>query len=1103
MKTFRVALLLCLAFCLQSYAQDPPKPELPYKRYNIASARFGREDLQGFIQQAYRFPALVDESVKGQERIARLLQDRLIQWLENYGTRTKDPIATHLIGLPGVGKGSMVDVLEKLGIEVIRIDAQRFANENSTNEMRSLLYELMNISDHNAPVVVLFDELDKVPEIVRTPNGIVEKSNPLIGLFNAILNDGVFESNGIKVNLSNAFVMSAMNFSPEEIETFSKNALGEQKSFYEFTIEDFAKFDKWLRSSPNAQAMVLGRLFRSNTVSRIVPNTAIVKPLESADYRAIAKLAVDDSILRGTTGAAAEKRLAVTYSDSYLDFLAKHAVYAPSGARDTKFKTNALTEQLISMGTRATVPGDQSLGQPRQIHIDVDPKTSQAVITVTPRIRRGSETVDGNPFKLTVEFDPSDRIFIRPDSLSGELPNFPPPADPRDKPVRKSDIVASRFPKVVGNPVGMAARIDKLIVGQEEYTAFMEKELMAFLGKPGPVRKNPPFVVFAGFPGIGKSQIVELAAKEANLPVVKVNLQQFSSDEGAASDSLMTYLQEQISTAQTKRPDKKFMLQLEEMDKVFEIDPTKGELKSRPVMTIIKSLLNDGVVEAAVKDYGTVKVDIRGAYTAVTMNFAVDRFGFEADPRLTSIEDVISAWRRLSTRPSDLKSVLGSMFLPETVNRILSKVKIMRPLEATHYELVIRNQVEVAIRERLVDPATERNIGAIEVKLTPEYRRYLFDESVIPSEGARYAAESSRALINDDLEEAIRSIPKSSKMAGAPIVITLDYSAAKTSVRISAILKDAPQGTARDLLSVRKVTLKFPPLAANGLLPENRLITAVHEFGHFYSAVRTGKRFEYATVVPPKVGVGGYVKFRPSPAGAENILTDIYATLASRAMERIFFSKNPREATSVMEITEGASGDIKQATQALWDFLHEYGMDPWGGVIERRGVEGMSRYAHFADVPADEVQKLALVMQDMENFLVDDFLKANSMEWYKEKIVAFARKGGLLESEAYELLGYPFPGENSHPLGSQTRLREVFAGDIEALPASVKKAMAFEQGINKTTAEQNLDVAVKFFQRTLKERLHAGVVTPVVRTTKAFTPKDCEAGFKGIASKLK
>ena len=89
--------------------------------------------------------------------------------------------------------------------------------------MNTLGLTLQGISNQSKsePVIIIIEELDKIPEISRAQQsdvGTAEKTNPLIGLVNQILTNGVVRDSTFgEVNLSNTLVVTSMNLPQEEI----------------------------------------------------------------------------------------------------------------------------------------------------------------------------------------------------------------------------------------------------------------------------------------------------------------------------------------------------------------------------------------------------------------------------------------------------------------------------------------------------------------------------------------------------------------------------------------------------------------------------------------------------------------------------------------------------------------------------------------------------------------------------------------------------------------------------------------------------------------------------------------------------------------------
>lgn len=1060
---------------------DESKPPVRYQRDQIRNTRFGDEERQQLLQKIYKIDEELNKIIFGQELAAQALKSRLAQYIDGYGSRTKEPIALNLVGLPGIGKSAMIGHLDTLGIQTLHFDAQAFTASSINTDFISMLHHAINQLDDKKPILLIIEELDKVAEI----SGATERTEKLIGSLNEILSEGKLSvGHGRRLELSNVMVLTTMNLSPLEITTFSKEALGEEKSFYDFTIENFAKFHLWITNQASALPKVLSRLFRSNTVSRLSPNTVLLKPLSFKDYRKVTHKTMNQVIKRMTSGQNEHNRLEVSYTDELLDFITEKSTYAPSGSRNTVAKSDALTEQLVHFAKRVTTEGDESLNRPRKVRLSFDKNSQRAIIEITPQALKDNKTlVDGKSFSVFVEFSTEGIAFIPPSDIALKAPSLVNKNSGLEKPLTKTQIRDNRFPKNLNLAKDLNKKLNEQIFGQEQFTKIITQEMNNYLARPDAAEKNPSGIILAGFPGIGKSELINLTGKYLDLPIVRINLQQYSSSDSNASNSFVSTIQNQIRNLNGK----KYILLLEELDKIYEVDPKTGLLINRPVMALIKDLLNDGRINYTHAEGGNtnhVAIDVRNAFVAVTMNFAVDRFRFEADPRLTTIEDVVGAWKRLSTRLTDLKTLMGTMFLPETVNRLLARIYIMNPLEKVDYETLIEKQINDVIKSRFYDKKG-RDIGQVELQITQNYRQYLYSESVIPSEGARHTLNTVKGFLNDDIDLLTKKIPKNSKFSGERLIYILDYVPESQKVIGSITVKANPEIAVKDIYQ-RTISLAFPPLNAIGKMSKNRIVTGIHEFGHAFVSLRLGKRFEYATVVPPRTGVGGYVKYSDGDRSAMDLVNSIYSSVASRAMERIILSDQARSDYSVLSITSGASSDIQQATMELFNAIHQFGFDPKGGTIERTG-ESPFPYANFSKIPAEEVEKLGRILRAMEDSLVDDLLKAHSQEWYLSKITEFTRVGGVFEKEFYQLVEYAYPGDAKKSPSEKSRLHELFKNDIINEDSRLLRAKSARNSRdNKTVPERAADFK-KLFADTVKYHLHA--------EERAITGGSCAALF--------
>lgn len=1058
-----------------------------YRRKAIADARYGTDEREKLLAKSYGLSDDIGKVVFGQEAAASVLQARMIQYLEGYPNRSGEPVMMNMIGLPGIGKSAMIEYLKKAGFPILEFDAQSYVGAVPPEPLESALRDAIMIQQARkpgVPIVVVIEELDKLVE--KNPQTNVETSSPAIGTLNTISSEGKIHGNfGRSTNVSNVMFLTTMNLAPVEIESFSQEILGTHKSYYDFTIEDFKAFDDWVRNQPSARYKVLARMFRSNTVSRFGANTVIMQPLGSDAYRRIIELQVERAIRQNVQDKNAAKRITVDVHPSMMEFLLKEAVFAPSGARETVALTNTLIEQLIVYGSKTVGPGLTSSTRPRHIEVRYHPKLNKVFVRVTEKVQQqGSSSTlrDGAAIAFEARYDAGSRVFLPPQDVAAVKPAFLKKQEETDelKPVTKKETFETRFPKNQDRVKGLREGLAEYLYGQADAINVIATDLENYFGRRGPARKEPSMRALAGFPGIGKSELFLRAAELTGLPVARVNMQSYATDSAEAVKAFATDVERAVANALEDNKTGQFILLFEELDKVFEISP-KGEFENRPVLAKLKDLLNDGRFDIS-SQYSSEAIDLRGAFIGVTMNFAIDRFGFEADPRMTTIEDVIKAWRRLKATPAAIKKLLGSMFLPDTVSRLMTQMLIMKPLDKPAYSKIIETQAAKVEDERLLDE-NGRNVGQIEMKTTPAYRRYLFNESVIPSEGARNTTKTANAMISTDLEYALARLPRSSKYAKEPLTLTLDYSEAKQRVRYRIQLTNSPEEQPLQLED-REIALKFPRIEVQGRVSEDRMLTAAHEFGHAFTGVQTGARFETVVVVPNGTGAGGYVKPNGLGETASDLLARLNMILGSRAFERIFLSPNPLESKSVLSITSGPSQDIRMATMVLYRMLHQLGMNPEGGTLDRNFDMGMGTYATFEAMPSGLAAKLGHVLRDLEDQIVRDTLDEHSKSWYVDRIVKLAKAGAMSEKEFYELIGRRLPEDNRRSVGTiNEHFRSLFARHITKPSSEEKRAANNRTGNSKMTPGERSERAMENFASVLRKHLGASPESrPIVRT---------------------
>ena len=1074
MPSIVVTIILLFVY---SHLLQSASTQIQNKR-EVALARFGDDDKRELLEEASKLEAEINNKIVGQGAAAQLLATKVRMYIENFDSREGGPpTALHFIGFPGIGKSALTEVLsEKL--PVASLDAQKYAKGDDIQE---LFYDLKDNDDLQSvrPAVLLIEEIDKVREISQQGE---EATAPFFAFLNQLLDSGVVQMGGPKLDLSHVMVITTMNFPPEIIKQYSADALeveGRKKSkgFYQFSVEDFEQLHRWMGKNKGAAAEILSKMFRSNTVGRFASNVFVMKHFSKSDYREIIELTVQSSIRRLTKEENANRKLAVSYTDNLISFFSKHVINPPLGARPIIFMVKDMMDQLVSYGMKADIDKGKSLDLPRKIVIDFS--DGKALLEVSSYPQHGQKVSGGSSAltsqRVEVPFNSEILVFQQPDEFT-----LSPPPSIREKAigVRRSDVIAARFPKIVKKIKGLAQKINSQVYGQKDFVAHFVSDLSRYLSNSSENIREPFVSILCGFPGIGKTMIAEVTAKILGLPLVRINLQSFSSQSEKGAFGLAHAIEEEIERArESAGASGKYILLLEEVDKIGEIDMV-GDPKDRPAISVIKDLIDRGELSlTSSEDFGAsiVRFNIRDSFTIMTMNFDGKIFDFKADPRLTTIEDMMDAWKSIKQSAAGLKEVLETMFRPDTISRFLPKMHVLKPLGYKHYYQVLSNQVDKLVQERFFDRGG-RDIGQIQVKLNQSYKKYLLKETLIPSDGARYTAERSRRILGKDLEEAVSHIPK--KWRGLPLEIKFKY--LPRSNRVSAFAKTRFQQQKGDEkkgieLFNKTIQLNFPLPGITGKIPPERLETAAHEFGHAFFSSLLGMRVETISSVSPGPNIGGYVKMAGDNQEARAIIAGIYSSLGGRALERLILSEKPLDNRSVLDITVGPAMDIQSASMILLKVIFELGFDPKGGTLNVRDKHFWAGAgSSFPEISYEEKEKMGQILREMENFLVRELIRINPIEWYKEKILAVAREGILNEARFYEIIGNPLPGvDEKNSIGIRSRAYEVFSGDIEEKSSEeTKRARSFRYGPDHKTAQERMDLYLTEFEKILLKVLH-------------------------------
>ncbi|MCX7749276.1 MAG: ATP-dependent zinc metalloprotease FtsH [Clostridia bacterium] len=115
---------------------------------------------------------------------------------------------------------------------------------------------------------------------------------------------------------------------------------------------------------------------------------------------------------------------------------------------------------------------------------------------------------------------------------------------------------------------------------------------------------------------------------------------------------------------------------------------------------------------------------------------------------------------------------------------------------------------------------------------------------------------------------------------------------------------------------------------------KDKEITAYHEAGHALVAkLLSGFTVSKVTIIPTTRGAGGYTLYLPEEkmfSTKKDLSNDIAVFLGGRAAEEITFGEE--------EVTNGASHDLKQATQIASDMVKHFGMSHAVGLVSFQEV---------------------------------------------------------------------------------------------------------------------------------------------------------------------
>lgn len=143
--------------------------------------------------------------------------------------------------------------------------------------------------------------------------------------------------------------------------------------------------------------------------------------------------------------------------------------------------------------------------------------------------------------------------------------------------------------------------------------------------------------------------------------------------------------------------------------------------------------------------------------------------------------------------------------------------------------------------------------------------------------------------------------------------------------------------TMKDIdLAVSKIQAGEEKRNKKNITSKDKEITAFHEAGHAVTAkLLSGVTVSKVTIIPTTKGAGGYTQFLPEEklfSTKKDLLNEIAIFLGGRAAEEIIFGEN--------EVTNGASSDLRKATQIAVDMVKNFGMSQNVGLVSFISHEG-------------------------------------------------------------------------------------------------------------------------------------------------------------------
>lgn len=393
-------------------ASIPPAPKKEPRKlteYDIFRARFGQDEEIKLLRKAHGLEKHLNGVIFGQPQASALLQTKVQNYLQTFRTRKKAPVYLVLGGLTGIGKSDLVaEAAKYMGMKMAAISLQDYVgdDEEVPEAFAGSISRAVD-SFEGKPGILLLDELDKVYEKDELGR---EVDRPVIGILNKNLTDGKLSHGGkwrdYQDDLSNVLVVVAMNFRPD--------IYGDLTAHPDLTsIRDLQEIHEEVGIKPVDIAEALGSMFRVNTVSRLLPQTHVMRPLDEEAYRKLIDFQIGEAVKR-LLPENNDKSMSMEATGSFKELLFRETVIPATGARETVQGVGDLVESAFSeVLHRLPKPlAYRSL----KITVDYDRNSGQVVVTA-------SDSGKGKRAKpLVVRYQPRLRFEVVPIGPDEKIP---------------------------------------------------------------------------------------------------------------------------------------------------------------------------------------------------------------------------------------------------------------------------------------------------------------------------------------------------------------------------------------------------------------------------------------------------------------------------------------------------------------------------------------------------------------------------------------------------------------------------------------------------------------------------------------------------------